>query len=157
MPSSPKRSRSANKAAAPGGHAAAALPQAALAGWQLPVEGNVLQGFGWAYSPVFADWQEHTGVDLAAPEGAPVRAPADAVVLAVRHDALWGWVVSLALSGGYSSNVSALETVQVAAGQHVAAGAVLGEVGPSPPAEGNLAPHVFWQVFEGTTPVNPLR
>jgi murein DD-endopeptidase MepM/ murein hydrolase activator NlpD len=121
-----------------------------------PVSGKLLSGFGWAYSPVFADWQEHTGVDLAVGIGQAVRAPASGVVLAVRHDPLWGWVVSLSLPHGYSTNISGLARVAVHVGQHLGQGEILGQAGASPPAESNLAPHVFWQVFDGRTPVNPV-
>lgn len=129
---------------------------AQVPGLQAPLQGTVLSPFGWSFSPVFRDWQEHTGVDLAAGMGDPVGAPADGVVLAARDDALWGWVVSIALAQGHSSNLSGLGSVAVAAGEYVRAGQTVGTVGPSPPAEGDLPPHVFWQVFDGTTPVNPL-
>jgi murein DD-endopeptidase MepM/ murein hydrolase activator NlpD len=130
---------------------------AAIPDLQAPVDGPVLAGFGWSYSPVFRDWQEHTGVDLGAAPGTAVRAPADGVVVAVRDDPLWGWVVSLALPGGYTANVSGLGAVRVAKGAHVAAGAPLGTVGASPPAESDLPPHVLWQVFRGDVPVDPVR
>lgn len=121
-----------------------------------PVTGAVLAVFGWAYSPVFADWQEHAGVDLASPVGGTAVAPAAGVVLQVRQDSLWGWVVSINLGGGYSTNVSGLERVSVHAGQAVRAGQPIGTVGASPPAESELAAHVFWQLFAGATPLNPL-
>ena len=149
-------------APAPSASAAAATadadqPIASPPPLQRPVAGAVLAGFGWAYSPVLADWQEHTGLDLAAPIGQPVAAPAAGVVSAVRSDALWGWVVSLALDHGYSTNLSGLGQVAVTVGQPVRAGEVIGAAGPSPPAEGNLPPHVFWQLFAGTRAVDPLQ
>ena len=122
---------------------------------QPPVPGPVLAGFGWAYSQVFGDWQEHTGVDLGATVGAAVAAPGPGVVLAVRQDHLWGWVVSIALDHGYSTNVSALGTVVVRAGEAVRTGQEIGTVAASPPAEGLLPPHVLWQVFAGARPLNP--
>ncbi len=151
----PSRTQGSRRPTAAAVRVASAL-RAVAPGIRPPVAGALLAGFGWAYSPVFSDWQEHTGVDLAAAVGDPVTAPARGVVLAVRHDPLWGWVVSLALPGGYSTNLSALGSATVHAGQKVRAGQALGRVGLSPPAEGNLAPHVFWQVFDGTSPINPL-
>lgn len=121
-----------------------------------PVEGKVLGPFGWAYSAVFADWQEHTGVDLAAEPGEVVKAPASGTVVALRQDPLWGWVVGIALSHGYSTNLSGLATVGVKVGQAVHVGETIGTAGASPPAEGNLPPHVFWQVFAAQVPVDPL-
>lgn len=123
---------------------------------QRPVPGPVLAGFGWAYSQVFGDWQEHTGVDLGASIGDVVAAPGAGVVVAVREDKLWGWVVSIALDRGYSTNVSALGHAGVKPGQALRPGQEIGTVGAAPPAEALLAPHVFWQLFTGSRPLNPL-
>jgi len=120
------------------------------------VSGPVLAGFGWAYSPVFGDWQEHTGVDLGAAVGQTAVAPGAGLVLSVRQDSLWGWVVSIALGDGYSTNVSALGSVAVRPGDALRPGQTLGTVGASPAAEANLGPHVFWQLFSGARPLNPL-
>jgi biotin carboxyl carrier protein len=156
-PAQPQPGRASEAtASAPDAVRVAPALESAVPGMVPPVSGKLLSGFGWAYSPVFADWQEHTGVDLAVGIGQAVRAPASGVVLAVRHDPLWGWVVSLSLPHGYSTNISGLARVAVHVGQHLGQGEILGEAGASPPAESNLAPHVFWQVFDGRTPVNPV-
>ncbi len=131
-------------------------PTAAPPALMPPVPGPVLAPFGWAYSPVFADWQEHTGVDLAADVGDAVHAPAAGLVTAVRQDSLWGLVISLALNGTYSTNVSGLAHAAVRPGDRVVQGQLLGEVGPPPPAEGNLPAHVFWQLFSGLRPLDPM-
>ncbi len=124
--------------------------------WVAPVPGEVVLGFGWAYSSILGDWQLHTGVDLAAEVGEQVVSPAAGKVASVRQDPLWGWVVSIVLPGQtYSTNVSALENVQVKAGQDVEAGQAIGLAGSAPPAEANLGPHVFWQTFEGVDPIAP--
>lgn len=124
--------------------------------WVAPVPGEVVLGFGWAYSSILGDWQLHTGVDLAAEVGEQAVAPAAGKVVSVRQDPLWGWVVSIVLPDQiYSTNVSALESAQVKVGQQVKAGQAIGLVGPAPPAEANLGPHVFWQTFDGVDPVAP--
>ncbi len=124
--------------------------------WLPPVTGQVLQGYGWAYSPILGDWQLHTGVDLATVAGETVVAPAAGTVAAVRDDPLWGWVVSIALPNGYATNVSGLEKVTVTPGQQVTRGQSIGLAsGSSPPAEANLAPHVFWQTFSTQGAVLP--
>ena len=133
------------------GRTAAAAPPVLIP----PVVGRVLSGFGWQYSKVFGDWQEHTGVDLAARVGQMAVSPGAGQVLAVVHDRLWGWVVSIGLDRGYSTNVSGLASVQVRFGQAVQAGTPLGAVGDAPPAEAGLAPHVFWQLFAGARALDP--
>lgn len=133
-----------------------AVPEAPPPALTAPVAGTLLAPFGWAFSSVFDAWQEHTGVDLAASVGQPVAAPAAGVVTGVRSDALWGWVVSIALNSTYSTNLSALGKVSVHKGETVAPGQTIGTVGASPPAEANLPPHVFWQLFAGAHALNPL-
>jgi biotin carboxyl carrier protein len=154
---STERSGSPTEGQTGSGSVVQAVPAGAAAPPPLvpPVAGEVLLRFGWAYSPVFGDWQEHTGLDLAARPGTPVVSPGDGVVAAVRSDALWGVVVSIVLDHGYSTNVSPLAGVRVQVGQTVRAGQPLGVVAASPPAEANLPPHVFWQLFQGTRPVDP--
>ena len=141
---------------ASGSASGTAVPEAPPPALTAPVAGKLLAPFGWAFSSVFDAWQEHTGVDLAASVGQPVAAPAAGVVTGVRSDALWGWVVSIALNSTYSTNLSALGTVSVHKGETVAAGQTIGTVGASPPAEANLPSHVFWQLFAGAHALNPL-
>ena len=76
---------------------------------------------------------------------------------AVRSDSLWGVVVSIALGDGYSTNVSPLQNPAVHPGQTVRAGSALGTVAPSPPAEVDLPPHVFWQLFSGARAIDPRQ
>ncbi len=147
----PVSGQAASGTAAVTGRTAAAPPPVLIP----PVVGPVLSGFGWQYSTVFGDWQEHTGVDLAARAGQTAVSPGAGQVLAVVQDSLWGWVVSIGLDRGYSTNVSGLERVSVHAGQAVQAGTPLGVVGKAPPAEVGLAPHVFWQLFAGSRALNP--
>src|SRR3972149_6079107 len=45
-----------------------------------PTEGHVTSPFGPRTSPFTGQPQQHTGVDIAAPPGTPIRAPADGIV-----------------------------------------------------------------------------
>ncbi len=120
-----------------------------------PVSGAVIQGFGWAYSAVFGDWQQHTGIDLAVQPGQRIVAPGAGVVAAVRQDSLWGSVVSIVLDHGYSTNLSPFARVDVKVGQPVQVGTPLGTAAGSSPAEATLPAHVFWQLFAGTRSIDP--
>lgn len=120
-----------------------------------PVSGGVLQGFGWAYSDVFGDWQQHTGIDLRAQAGENILSPGAGVVSSIRQDALWGTVVSIAMDHGYSTNVSPFAHVNVQVGQAVQAGTPLGTATGASSAEITLPAHVFWQVFANTRPIDP--
>lgn len=99
----------------------------------LPVAGPLTSGFGSRVNPISGLGEFHDGIDIGAPCGAPVQV-------------LWpGTVVFAGTAGGYGQRVeidhgviggvqtrtsySHLSGFGVSAGQHVAAGTVIGQVG----------------------------
>ncbi len=84
----------------------------------------------------------HLGLDIAAPAGTPVRAPADGTVrLAHGPFLLEGNLVMLDHGHGLVSSFLHLSRIDVREGQHVARGAVVGRVGMTGRATG---PHLHW-------------
>ena len=84
----------------------------------------------------------HSGLDVAAPQGTPIRAPAAGIVTFAKPDLyLTGGTVLLDHGHGVSSNFLHLSRIDVAVGQRVEAGAVLGKVGATGRATG---PHMHW-------------
>jgi murein DD-endopeptidase MepM/ murein hydrolase activator NlpD len=96
----------------------------------------------------------HVGVDLRGAKGTPVRAVAPGAVvlaeaLAVRGNTVWldhGWGVQ---SGYYH-----LDAIDVALGDTVATGDVIGSLGATGRVTG---PHLHWEVRAAGTPVQPLE
>lgn len=86
----------------------------------------------------------HYGIDIAAAEGTPVRAPADGVVAIARRDMYFtGGTVLLDHGHGLTSVYSHLKDVTVQAGQVVRQGDVLGSVGSTGRATGA---HLDWRI-----------
>lgn len=84
----------------------------------------------------------HSGMDIAVPEGTPVKAPADGVVTFARPDLyLTGGTVLLDHGFGLSSNFLHLSRIDVKVGQRVHQGDILGTAGMTGRATG---PHVHW-------------
>ncbi|HVG81873.1 MAG TPA: M23 family metallopeptidase [Methylomirabilota bacterium] len=84
----------------------------------------------------------HYGVDVAAPEGAPVHAPADGLVTFAAPDLLLtGGTVVIDHGHGLSSTFIHLSRIDVAPGAEVKQGDVLGAVGATGRATG---PHLHW-------------
>ncbi|MDF3981867.1 peptidoglycan DD-metalloendopeptidase family protein [Luteibacter sp. PPL201] len=84
----------------------------------------------------------HSGMDIAVPEGTPVKAPADGVVTFARPDLyLTGGTVLLDHGFGLSSNFLHLSRIDVKVGQRVHQGDILGAAGMTGRATG---PHVHW-------------
>lgn len=88
--------------------------------------------------------QPHYGVDVAAPPGTPVAAAAPGTVsLAERDLYLTGGTIIIDHGYGLSTTYMHLSSVDVAAGQAVAAGQSIGKVGATGRVTG---PHLDWRV-----------
>ncbi|MBI1179884.1 MAG: peptidoglycan DD-metalloendopeptidase family protein [Alphaproteobacteria bacterium] len=88
--------------------------------------------------------QPHYGVDIAAPEGSPVRAPAAGrVVLAEPAFYYEGGIVIIDHGYGVSSTLFHMQRVDVRAGESVSQGQPIGLLGAAGRASG---PHVDWRM-----------
>ncbi|MFH1809866.1 MAG: LysM peptidoglycan-binding domain-containing M23 family metallopeptidase [Pseudomonadota bacterium] len=110
-------------------------------------EGVLYSGFG------LRQGVRHDGIDLGAPEGAPVRAAADADVLYVGSDRAFGHLVILQHSGGLVTVYAHNRDVVVKMGQHVKVGELIAHLGKSGRSEG---PHLHFEVRRGRQPLDPL-
>lgn len=95
----------------------------------------------------------HTGVDLAAYKGAPIRAPEAGTILRVDPDTEQGKTVEMLLANGYVLRFARLDAIKVAAGDTVNAGTVLGLMGSS--GKGSTGPHLHLEVVANGQHVNP--
>jgi murein DD-endopeptidase MepM/ murein hydrolase activator NlpD len=99
----------------------------------------------------------HSGADVAAPTGTPVRAPASGVVVLAADRAapftLEGNLLMIDHGGGLGSAFLHLSRIDVAVGQHVAAGEVVGAVGSTGRATG---PHLHWSLTWAGSRIDPL-
>jgi len=95
----------------------------------------------------------HLGTDFAGKVGAPVRAAGRAVVALVARFYLAGNAVYLDHGSGLVTGYFHLSRVDVAAGDTVAAGQLIGAVGQSGRATG---PHLHWIARYGGIPVDPM-
>ncbi len=141
--------------AAPAGATRAAAPSparpasaAAPSRLQPPVEGRIVTPYGWAW--ILGEWRWHPGIDLAAPEGAPVRAAADGRIATVRSSREWGWEVVVEHGGGLKTRYAGCRAVRVQEGDAVRAGDVLAEVGPGGLVEVESGPHLHFEVLAGS-------
>jgi hypothetical protein len=130
--------------------------QPALA-WTWPVDGPVLRPFKLGDDP-YAGGQ-HRGIDIGAPLGASVRAPAGGTISFAGTVPTSGKSVTIRTPKGYSVTLVQLGTIGVTRGAGVAEGAVVGTIGPSGEPE-TAAPHVHLGVRLTPDPngyLDPLR
>jgi len=138
---------------------AAAVPQPAAPHIIEPISGQTVAAFSMdelLYDETMADWRTHNGVDIAAAEGAPVKAAADGTVVSVKNDELMGVTVTIRHTDGYQTVYANLqEKPPVAEGQEIAAGDVIGYVGTTSQAEASMEPHLHFSVLKDGDVIDP--
>lgn len=118
----------------------------------LPRASRVTSGFGTARTFNGAVQTRHMGVDFAGAVGAPVRAANRGVVALVADFYLAGRAVYVDHGGGMVSGYFHLSRADVAQGDTVARGQVIGRVGRSGRVTG---PHLHWVMRYGAVSVDP--
>jgi murein DD-endopeptidase MepM/ murein hydrolase activator NlpD len=125
--------------------------------WEPPIlaprESRITSGFG--HGRMFNDevQSRHTGTDFAGAVGAPVRAPARGVVALVDDFYLGGGVIYLDHGAGLVTAYLHLSAKDVAEGDVVERGDVIGRVGATGRVTG---PHLHWIVRYGRHTVDGL-
>lgn len=117
-----------------------------------PLHGWVTSEFGLRISPLTATPEMHTGVDIAAPVGTAVLAPAPGKVLFVGEDPLYGLVAVIAHGQGYTSFLGHLDRAVVAAGQEIREDDIIGRSGNTGKSSG---PHLHYELRRFGIPVDP--
>ena len=119
-----------------------------------PVEGRVASSFGEREDPINGEGAFHSGIDIDAPYGTPVRAAGDGDVTGAAMAAGYGREVELDHGHGLLTLYGHLSAIAVFAGEHVTRGQVIGYVGQSGRATG---PHLHYEVRVHNVPVNPHK
>jgi murein DD-endopeptidase MepM/ murein hydrolase activator NlpD len=108
--------------------------------------------FGGRTDPFSGEGAIHTGVDLAAPMGTPVRAAADGIIVETQWFGGYGRLIIIDHGNGVQTYYGHLSSFDVVPGQEVRRGDVIGRSG----ASGRVtSPHLHYEVRMGGTPVNP--
>lgn len=112
--------------------------------WTNPMGGP----YNWSRG--FTSW--HTGVDLAAPPGTPVKAAlGGSVIFAGWNSYGYGYAIVLA-HGPYTTLYGHLSEIYVNCGQYVGAGQVIGGVGSTGDSSG---PHLHFEIRSNDVPQDP--
>ncbi len=119
-----------------------------------PVEGRVTSSFGERLDPIDGEGAFHTGIDIAAPYGTPVRAAADGEVTGQDMGTGYGRTVVLNHGHDVTTVYAHLSAVAVMPGEHVSCGQIIGYVGDSGRSTG---PHLHYEVRVDGVPVNPHK
>ncbi|MBC7288510.1 MAG: peptidoglycan DD-metalloendopeptidase family protein [Armatimonadetes bacterium] len=118
-----------------------------------PVPGPVCSGFGMRYHPILHYYRMHTGVDISAGYGTPIRAAADGMVVFSGWRGGYGQCVIIDHGSGIATLYAHMSRISVGSGQVVRAGQIIGRVGSTGLSTG---PHLHFEVRRYGTPIDPL-
>ena len=111
-----------------------------------PVFGNISSGFG------FRRREFHTGIDIRAGVGTPVRATANGIVSYAGWKGGYGLTVIIRHNFGFSTLYAHLSRLSVGIGKRIERGDIIGYTGTTGYTTG---PHLHYEVRVNDRPVNP--
>lgn len=118
-----------------------------------PVNGPVTSGFGPRTHPISGGTRVHTGVDIGASSGTPIRASESGTVVMAGWNGGYGNWTLIDHGGGLATGYGHQSSIGVSRGQRVSRGDVIGRVGSTGASTG---PHLHWEVRVNGNPVNPM-
>jgi len=119
-----------------------------------PVYGRITSSFGEVrFSPSSGGTRPHMGIDISAPTGTPIVAPADGVVLSASREAEYGLLICVDHGHGFTTMYGHLKEIRVKPGDRVKTGQLLGTVGTTGNTTG---PHLHYEVRIHGRPANPF-
>lgn len=124
-----------------------------------PIKGNlghITMYFGQNENPFSTgQWYLHTGIDISTNrQGDPILATADGKVIDVNYDSSLGNSVTIQHSHGFTTRYGHMRSFAVKKGQRVSQGDIIGYLGNTGKTTG---PHLHYEVYLGTSLIDPLR
>lgn len=117
--------------------------------WPVPGHYSISSPYGWRIHPILNIRKFHTGVDIPAPQGTPVVAADDGVVIMAQYMGGYGNVVMISHGGGIVTVYAHNSSVRCHVGQTVRRGDVISYIGTTGMSTG---PHLHFEVrIDGST------
>lgn len=120
----------------------------------LPIRGLIGAGFGWRRDPFTGLSQFHSGLDICAPVGTPVKAPADGIVIKAERDAGYGMTLTISHGDGVITRYGHLSAFRAQPGQKVKRGDLVALVGNTGRSTGA---HVHFEIWRNGRAVDPAE
>lgn len=121
----------------------------------MPTQGWLSSAFSSMRAhPILHMARPHEGIDVSAPMGAPIEAPANGVVMSARWETGYGNTLEISHGYGIVTRFAHASKLLVGAGQRVTRGQRVALVGSTGLATG---PHLHYEVHVNGRPVDPLR
>ena len=136
----------------PGAERRQALAAATPSIW--PVSGGLSSSYGSRLDPFTGSPEFHSGLDISAEKGEPVRVTGDGTVLTARWSGSFGNLVVVDHGYGIGTRYGHLSRFAVSEGQTLRKGDIVGFVGST---GRSTSPHVHYELLLNGRPTNPLR
>ena len=117
-----------------------------------PVEGRLTSAYGERTDPIDGKAKFHKGVDVAAPKGTEIHAPAAGTVVRAEFAENYGNVVDVDHGDGYVTRYGQVSAFKAAVGDKVRAGDAIALVGSSGRSTG---PHLHLEVLKDGENIDP--
>ena len=130
-----------------------AAPPPAAPAYALPVDGQIGETFGMRKDPLSDQMKYHEGVDFLAPVGTPVKASAAGTVSFVGDRTGYGTVVEIDHGNLMKTRYAHLSRADVATGDTVSQGQVVGAVGIT--GRSTKQPHLHFEIWLDGKPQDP--
>jgi murein DD-endopeptidase MepM/ murein hydrolase activator NlpD len=127
-----------------------AEPSGAMPSFRWPVKGRVIAGFGSK-----PNGTQNDGINLAVPEGTPIKAADDGVVAYAGNELKgYGNLVLIRHSNGFVSAYAHASELMVKRGDTIKRGQVIAHAGQT----GSVtSPQLHFEIRKGSTPVDPAQ
>lgn len=119
-----------------------------------PVRGYLGSAFGFRPDPVSGHREFHEGLDICAPIGTQVQAPADGVVVFAGAQRGYGYTIVISHKYGITTRYAHLSAFNIKVGQRTKKHDIIGYIGNTGRTTG---PHLHFEVLIENRPVNPAR
>lgn len=118
-----------------------------------PVSGPITSPYGWRTHPIFGTQRYHSGIDIGADYGEPIRAADSGVVIYADWMGGYGKTIIIDHGGGISTLYAHASELVAGEGLRVYKGQVVSRVGSTGYSTG---PHLHFEVRQNGSPTNPL-
>ncbi|MDR1256253.1 MAG: M23 family metallopeptidase [Spirochaetaceae bacterium] len=117
-----------------------------------PVRGRITSRYGYRVNPVTSQRGFHSGLDISANTGVPIKAAMSGMVLSTGYNDVFGYFVLVSHHSSYRTLYGHMSIIRTKPGAYVKTGQVIGDVGNTGQSTGS---HLHFQVYKNGLTVNP--
>jgi murein DD-endopeptidase MepM/ murein hydrolase activator NlpD len=117
-----------------------------------PISGYITSSYGYRNSPFTGVRQFHSGIDIGAVSGTPIKAAMSGRVIVAGWSDTYGNYVVVSHHSGYRTLYGHMSLIRAKSGQYISTGQRIGDVGSTGLSTG---PHLHFTVYKNGVTVNP--